>query len=134
MARLKLNDFITIEAESNPGVMSKYLIADINDSGYLKLVYQGDVCTKPGRQQLINYMTKNNFDPKILATILGVSRSTVYRYLSGARVVPQSVFDLLGIRSVTYLQSMASIDTATKSLSDMKDQLCSIITMLGGRS
>lgn len=131
--QLRKNDFITVESESDPGVLKKYLVMDVSDSGYVKLAYQDDVCVRLGRQHLVDYMSKNNFGPKILATILGVSRTTVYRYISGERSIPQDVFDQLGIQPpMTYLQSAATMSSVHEGLLALRDQVIKILSVLGG--
>jgi hypothetical protein len=127
MSRLKKDTFITVESDDQPGVLRKYLVYDVRPDNYVKLIYQDDVESTPDRQQLVDYMKENSITPLILASILGRSRATVYRYMSGAREIPAEVFRRLGLPQHTHMKTEQIIEQLRIELSGLRDRLDSIV-------
>lgn len=122
---MKKNTIISVESEENPGIIKRYLVADIDRNGYVKLIYQSEYQNAPyTKDQLVAYMRDNGISQKMLASILGISRCSVSRYFNGDREVPQWVFELLSIKTQkTELQLESHIEKLTKLLISVRDIL-----------
>jgi hypothetical protein len=128
MDKFKKNTFITVESDTQPGVLRKYLVYDVRPDNYVKLIYQDDVVRIPGRQQLLDYMEENSITPPMLVDIIGKSRATVYRYMSGTRAIPRSVFDRLGIMPPqTHLQHERGMESVVIEIARLRDRLTELL-------
>jgi DNA-binding XRE family transcriptional regulator len=130
---MKKNTIIKVELEDNPGWITQYLIWDVKTDGWVKLIYQSRYQVVPyTKSQLISFMKKNNYTQDTLSVALGVSRSTVNRYINGSRAIPDWVFKHLGIAPVkTEFQKDKELEELLKQLKETRDTLSQMIESLG---
>jgi predicted transcriptional regulator len=132
LGKLTKNSIITVESDKRPGVIQKYLVEDVLPNRQVKLVYRDEVQVVPySLAQLLEYMRDNGLNQRELAEILGKSRASVSRYLSGDREVPVWVYKRLGIAPVsTIMQVDARNEALLQQAVSIREQLDKLITLL----
>ena len=131
MLDITVGEFINIESENDVGVLKRYLVQDITKDGHIKLVYQSESQAYPDRWALEDYMKKHSISKQTLADILDMSRTTLYRYLSGKRKIPAYVFVKLGIGPIkSAMQQERDVESARAELVAIHGRLQEIIKTL----
>ena len=121
---LKVGSFVSIECEDEPGTFTRALVKVANSEGYLKLIYQDRYHAGLSARELREYMCDNGLNQIMLADALGISRTTVNRYLTGKRKIPSKVFCKLGIvYGGSQLQTQSHMEKLTQAVSAFESAL-----------
>ena len=132
LGKLTKNSIITVESNTRPGIIQKYLVEDVLSERQVKLIYQDEFQITPySLTQLIQYMHENQLTQQILAELLDVSKSSVSRYLTGKREIPEWVFKRLGIHPMsTITQNDEQNEQLLQQIVNIQEQLDKIIKTL----
>lgn len=129
--QFRKDTIISVESELNPGVIRRYLVKDIHKDGSLLLTYQSEYTTTLNLTHLQDYMEANSITQSMLADMLGRSRSTIHRYVSGEREIPADVFSTLGITPAkTNMQMDVVSESLLQDFVSMRDRLNKIINTI----
>ena len=98
---MQKDQVIKIEFDHSPGWVHRYFVLDTKPDGWVRLMHYGKIRITPHtKEQLVAYMTRFQLNQSKLAEALGVSRSTVSRYLNSTEDIPDQVYERLGIPSL----------------------------------
>lgn len=93
---VKLYEEMSVELEKEPGVYYRCVVM-AQEGNMLRLIVRDKYTTKLNHRHLRSYMATHGVSQAELSNILGIARSTMHRYLSGEREIPQKYFSILGI-------------------------------------
>jgi len=122
---LDMGEEVSVERLKEPGVLRRCLVM----SSKAKFLVQSTDIVVSRRTTLQNFMDDNELSQKQTADIIGVSESTMSRYMTGKTTIPASCFSRLGITvSSTVMQKQEKrdrlaevLEALTKNVKELKN-------------